>query len=142
MASSSEVHSHKLSSVVPGAVTGDEVIHELSNMDLAMKLHYLRTVYFFKASEVIEGLGILKLKEPIFAMLNFFYLVAGRIRRTESGRPFIRCNDSGVRVIEAQCDKTIDEWLESEHSSLDGQLAADKVLGPDLPFAPLVYIQV
>ncbi|KAH7672017.1 Transferase protein [Dioscorea alata] len=142
MVTSLEVHSHKLSSVVPGAVTGDEVIHELTNMDLAMKLHYLRTVYFFKANEVIEGLGIFKLKEPLFLMLNVFYPVAGRIRRTDSGRPFIRCNDSGVRIIEAQCDKTINEFLEIEHSSVDGQFAADKVLGPDLGFSPLVYIQL
>ncbi|KAJ0985240.1 hypothetical protein J5N97_003596 [Dioscorea zingiberensis] len=143
--SSSAVHSQKLSTVVPGAVTGDEVVHELGNMDLVMKQHYLRGVYLFKGSDAIEGLGIIALKEPMFAMLNVFYPVAGRIRRSESGRPFIRCNDSGVRIIEAKCDKTIDEWLlesqTEQYYSLDFQLVTDKVLGPDLPFSPSVYIQ-
>ncbi|KAG8660312.1 protein ECERIFERUM 2 isoform X2 [Manihot esculenta] len=109
----------RISSVVPGKVTGDDVDYPLANMSLALKLHYIRA---------------------------FFYTSSGRIRRSETGRPFIKCNDSGVRIVEAFCDKTIEELLEVErnedrHFSVDSFLAHDQVLGPDLGFSPLIYIQ-
>ncbi|KAF8394024.1 hypothetical protein HHK36_020226 [Tetracentron sinense] len=35
-----------------GAVTGADVVHEPTDMDLAMKIHYLRGVYFFNNTAV------------------------------------------------------------------------------------------
>ncbi|KAJ8762581.1 hypothetical protein K2173_008020 [Erythroxylum novogranatense] len=78
----------------------------------------------------------------MFPLLDLYVTTTGRIRRTESGRPFIRCNDSGVRIVEARCEETIDQWLaRDDHHLLDHHLAYDGVLGPDLGFSPLVYIQ-
>ncbi|KAK9165671.1 hypothetical protein Scep_000862 [Stephania cephalantha] len=140
------VYGRKYSSVVPAKVTGEKVVRNLSNLDLAMKLHYLRGVYFFNRSAV-EGLDIYKLKEPMFKWLEIFNVTSGRIRRDEeSGRPFIRCNDGGVRIVEAQCDKTLDECIElmsrDGHSfDLYGSLVPNQVLGPDLHFSPLVFVQ-
>ncbi|KAK9130023.1 hypothetical protein Sjap_010510 [Stephania japonica] len=140
------VYGRKYSSVVPAKVTGENVVLNLSNLDLAMKLHYLRGVYFFNRSAV-EGLYIYKLKEPMFKWLENFNVTSGRIRRDEeSGRPFIRCNDGGVRIVEAQCDKTLDECIElmgrDDHSfNLYGSLVPNQVLGPDLHFSPLVFVQ-
>lgn len=136
----------RISSVVPGKVTGDDVDYPLANMSLALKLHYIRGVYFFSA-QAVEGLTISDLKKPMFPWLAFFYTSSGRIRRSETGRPFIKCNDSGVRIVEAFCDKTIEELLEVErnedrHFSVDSFLAHDQVLGPELGFSPLIYIQV
>ncbi|XVF39654.1 hypothetical protein PTKIN_Ptkin01aG0050800 [Pterospermum kingtungense] len=134
------VSGHRLSSVVPAKVTGDNKDFELTNMDLAMKLHYIKGVYFFEAA---EGLSAYDLKTPMFQCLEFYFNASGRIRRSETGRPFIKCNDGGVRIVEAHCDKTIDEWLASDDNhSLDGHLLAyDQVLGPDLAFSPLIFVQ-
>ena len=113
-------------------------------MDLAMKLHYLRGVYFFR-KEAVEGFTIYDFKEPMFTWLNHFYWTCGRFRRSDGGgRPIIKCNDCGVRMIEAKCDKTIDEWLEMKdsNSSLDKLLVSNNIIGPDLTFSPLVYLQV
>ncbi|KAF8394022.1 hypothetical protein HHK36_020224 [Tetracentron sinense] len=82
------IYGLKLSSVGPGAVTGAVVVHEPTDMDLAMKLHYLRGVYFFNNTAV----------------------QVSEIRK---------CNDCGVRIIEAQCSKTLDEWLEMKDYTLD-----------------------
>ncbi|KAK4354748.1 hypothetical protein RND71_026942 [Anisodus tanguticus] len=135
----------KLSSVVPASITGDDKVHEFTNMDLVMKLHYIKGVYFFK-NDAVEGLHIPDLKQPMFQLLELYYQTSGRIRRSGGGdnscRPFIKCNDSGVRIVEAKCsNKTIDEWLAMNNACANEELSYDQVLGPDLGFAPLVYIQ-
>nr|GMD93944.1 protein ECERIFERUM 1 [Ipomoea batatas] len=136
------VYDHRLSSVVPATITGEDKVLNLTNADLAMKLHYLRGVYFFR-SEAVDGLNTGDLKSPMFRLLAYFYPAAGRIRRSpEDGRPFVKCNDSGVRIVEAKCSKTIDEWLDmSDQSEYEHLLHHDQVLGPDLGFSPLVFIQ-
>ncbi|KAJ8467204.1 hypothetical protein OPV22_029756 [Ensete ventricosum] len=135
------VYGHKLSTVVPGSVSGETVVHELADMDLVMKLHYVRTVYYFQQSETVDGLTIVDLKKPMFRWLTSYYPVTGRIRRTEAGRPLVKCNDCGVRIVEANCCRTLEEWLQVPHSARWRPLVPDKVLGPDLRFSPMVYVQ-
>ncbi|CAL9104261.1 unnamed protein product [Musa textilis] len=135
------IYDHRISTVVPATVTGNAVLHELTNMDLIMKLHYLRAVYYFNQSEIIDGITIAGLKNPMFLWLDIYYPTAGRIRTAESGRPLIKCNDCGLRIIEARCRRTLGEWLDVESSSRWRLLVPDKVLGPDLQFSPMVYMQ-
>lgn len=140
------VTGHRFSTVVPGDVTSSAAVHELTGMDLIMKLHYLRAVYYFAPSEVVDGFGIMDLKKPMFPWLNVYYPLAGRIRRAaEGGRPFIKCNDCGLRIVEASCGRTLEEWLHADQEGATTRwrsLVPDKVLGPELHFSPLVYIQV
>ncbi|XP_073105615.1 protein ECERIFERUM 26-like [Elaeis guineensis] len=135
------VYGHKLSTVVPGSVTGETIVYELANIDLVMKLHYLRSVYYFKANEIIDNLTIQDLKGPMFPWLDVYHPVSGRIRRTDNGRPYVKCNDCGVRIVETKCGVTLEEWLEIKDSSRWRQLVPEKVLGPDLQFSPLVFVQ-
>ncbi|KAL6135928.1 hypothetical protein ACLB2K_068153 [Fragaria x ananassa] len=101
--------SMRLSSVVPATVTAEEhKVHELTNMDLALKLHYIKGVYYFSR---VEGVTSYDLKKSMFQLLQLYFPAAGRIRRSENGRPFIKCNDNGVRIVEVRCDETVDEWL-------------------------------
>ncbi|KAK4740885.1 hypothetical protein SAY87_024473 [Trapa incisa] len=149
VAASKLVHGLKLSSVVPAKIAGDNRARELTGLDLAVKLHYLRGVYFFHSTAEDVPLRIESLKEPMFRWLETSYPAAGRIRRAEGrasgggGRPFVKCNDGGVRIVEARSEKTVDEWLAMEdHANIDGKvLAYDQVLGPDLGFTPLVFVQ-
>lgn len=136
------VYDLRLSSVGPGQVSGTDVVHELSSMDLAMKLHYLRGVYFFN-SQAVQGLTIYRIKEAMFAWLSEYNYTCGRFRRSDGGRPFIKCNDCGVRIIEARCDKTIDQWLEMKDLSYHHYLlASQRVIGPELSFSPPLFFQV
>ncbi|RWW31887.1 hypothetical protein GW17_00003468 [Ensete ventricosum] len=136
------IYDHRISTVVPATVTGNAVLHELTTMDLIMKLHYQRAVYYFNQTEIIDAITIADLKNPMFLWLNIYYPMAGRIRRAESGRPLIKCNDCGLRIIEAKCTRTLGEWLDVESSSRWRLLVPDKVLGPDLQFSPMAYMQV
>ncbi|MFS7989009.1 putative transferase [Helianthus anomalus] len=135
------IYDIKISTVSAGFVSGHNAIQELSAMDLAMKLHYLRFVYYFKAP-TFDGFTILKIKETMFNWLNHAYIPCGRLRRADSGRSCIKCNDGGVRIIEAKCRLSLDEWLESGNDSRHKLLVPDQVLGPDLAFSPLVLIQL
>ncbi|KAK9058476.1 hypothetical protein SSX86_023318 [Deinandra increscens subsp. villosa] len=135
------IYDIKISTVAPGFISGRDATQELTAMDLAMKLHYLRFVYYFK-TPTFDGFTILKIKETMFNWLNHAFIPCGRFRRADSGRPFIRCNDSGVRIIEAKCHLSLDEWLESKHDSRHKLLVSDQVLGPDLAYSPLVLIQL
>lgn len=135
------IYDINISTVVPGLMSGHDTVQEPGAMDLVMKLHYLRIVYYFK-TPTFDGFTILKIKETMFNWLNNAYITCGRFRRADSGRPFIKCNDSGVRVIEAKCRLSLDEWLESKDDSKHKLLVSNQVLGPDLAYSPLVLIQV
>ncbi|XP_073127084.1 protein ECERIFERUM 26-like [Henckelia pumila] len=135
------IYNVKLSSIGPGNVTAPDSIFEPENMDLAMKLHYLRCIYYF-GSKAFEGLTPLVIKEPMFMWLNQFPVSCGRLRRSESGRPYIKCNDCGVRFIEAKCHKTLEEWLEIKDDSHEKPLVSTQIIGPELSFSPLVLIQL
>lgn len=139
------VYNKRLSTVVPATLTPENNhVQQLKNMDLAMKLHYIRGVYIFE-SEAVHGLNITRLKEPMFELLDLSYPVAGRIRRQENGgRPTIRCNDSGVRICEAQSDMSVEEWVEmiKDDCGANELLNCNHALGPDLGFSPLVFLQV
>ncbi|KAF0894034.1 hypothetical protein E2562_033914 [Oryza meyeriana var. granulata] len=146
------VHGHRLSTVVPSSVTG-ETNYDLADADLAFKLHYLRGVYYYPAGDTVRGLTIKTLKDPMFPWLDAYFPVAGRIRRADDGedgvpaaanarRPYIKCNDCGVRIVEAKCDRSLDDWLRDDAPDRLRHLCYDKVLGPELFFSPLLYVQV
>uniref|UniRef100_A0A0D9W9B2 Uncharacterized protein n=1 Tax=Leersia perrieri TaxID=77586 RepID=A0A0D9W9B2_9ORYZ len=146
------VYGHRLSTVVPSSVTG-ETNYDLADADLAYKLHYLRGAYYFPAGDAVRGLTIKSLKDPMFPWLDAYFPLAGRVRRAEdadgvdgaaarSRRPYIKCNDCGVRIVEARCDRALDEFLRDDDTDRIRQLCYDKVLGPELFFSPLLYIQV
>ncbi|RZC62160.1 hypothetical protein C5167_023897 [Papaver somniferum] len=137
------VYDLKISSVIPGKFTESGVTYEPTNMDLAMKLHYLLGLYFFP-KEAVDGFTISKIKESINTLFSSFSMYCGRFRRSDesSRRPYIKCNDAGVRMIEAKCKYTMEEFLEMKDCSLHKLLVYNQVLGtPDLAISPPVLIQ-
>ncbi|MED6183436.1 hypothetical protein PIB30_037865 [Stylosanthes scabra] len=138
----------RISTVVPATPRGDQNdAYQLSYMDLLMKLHYIRSVFFF-ASKSVQGLTISDLKRPMFPLLDAYSHVSGRIRRSERGRPFVKCNDAGVRIAESERDVTLREWFDENINGCvrelevdDDGLVHDHVLGPDLGFSPLVFVK-
>ncbi|KAL3619598.1 hypothetical protein CASFOL_034510 [Castilleja foliolosa] len=144
MESESLISEIKLSTVVPASITEeDKAHHQFTAMDLAMKLHYINTVHFF-GGDAAAGLSIQDLKAPMFPWLQLYYPICGRIRRHDGGRPFIKCNDSGVRIVEAKCSKTVEEWL-AVIDSVDyhRQLVYHQpLMEHELGFTPLVFLQI
>ncbi|KAL2339987.1 hypothetical protein Fmac_007927 [Flemingia macrophylla] len=131
----------RISTVVPATPRDDRnAAFQLNTMDLLVKLHYIRLVFLFD-SLAAGGLSIYELKKPMFPLLDPYAHVSGRIRRSESGRPFIKCNDAGVRIAESRCDRTLQEWINDNRNGVVEGLVHDHVLGPDLAFSPLVFVK-
>ncbi|XP_022138368.1 protein ECERIFERUM 26-like [Momordica charantia] len=137
------VYGVRISSVGPGNSIGLDGGYHLSGLDLAMKLHYIKGIYYFDGDASRE-VTVTQIKAATFVLFNDYYVSCGRFRREESGRPFIKCNDCGARFIEAECRKTVEEWLQmiGDDSSPQKLLVSDKVIGPELHFSPPVYMQV
>ncbi|CAI9762804.1 unnamed protein product [Fraxinus pennsylvanica] len=93
------------------------MFHEPSNMDMAMKLHYLKGIYYF-GKQAFEGLATFKIKEPLFILLNYFPVICGRFRRAESGRPYTKCTRLGEPKV------ALDKKFQLEFLNLLGKVVA------------------
>jgi hypothetical protein len=135
------IQTSRISTVVPATPRDEENgAYNLNYMDLLMKHHYIRSIYLFN-SESVKNLSIPDLKRPMFPLLDSYLHVSGRVRKSETGRAFIKCNDAGVRIVESECHKTVGEWLDENEYCVDGLVHDDHVLGPDLAFSPLVFVK-
>ncbi|XP_010488464.1 PREDICTED: protein ECERIFERUM 26-like [Camelina sativa] len=135
------VHGFRLSTVSSSRPTETGTTHELTGLDLAMKLHYLKVVYIYSA-ETASDLTVMNVKAPLFPVFDQISWITGRLRRHESGRPYIKCNDCGTRFVESHCDLTVDEWLRVPDRSVDESLVYHQPVGPEMAFSPLIYIQM
>lgn len=138
---SGPVHGFWMSTVGSARPTETGTVHQPTGLDLAMKLHYIKSVYIYSA-ETTRDLTVMHVKETFFTVLDQISWITGRLRRRDSGRPFIKCNDCGTRVVESQCDLTVDEWLCAPDRSVDESLVYHQPIGPELAYSPLIYIQV
>ncbi|CAN6871818.1 unnamed protein product [Brassica oleracea] len=138
---SGPVHGFWMSTVGSARPTETGTVHQPTGLDLAMKLHYIKSVYIYSA-ETTRDLTVMHVKETFFTVLDQISWITGRLRRRDSGRPFIKCNDCGTRVVESQCDLTVDEWLCAPDRSVDESLVYHQPIGPELAYSPLIYIQM
>ena len=111
------------------------------NLHLAMKLHYLKAAYIY-TPEMARDLSVTHVKEAIFKLFDQIAWTTGRLWRRDSGRPYIKCNDCGARFVEGKCNFTVEEWLSKPDRSVDEFLVYHQPVGPELPFSPLIYVQV
>ncbi|CAH8362012.1 unnamed protein product [Eruca vesicaria subsp. sativa] len=130
-----------LSTVGSGRPTATGTIHEPTGLDLAMKLHYIKAVYIYSA-EIASELTVMHVKGTFFPVFAQIPWITGRLRRSGSGRPFIKCNDSGARFVESQCEITVDEWLRVPDRCVDESLVYHQPVGPELAYSPFIYIQM
>ena len=84
----------------------------LSVLDRYMENNHIRMVYYYQTSGEGE-LGELtkKLRETLSEMLTHFPIVTGRLIKGERGHWKVKCNDAGVRMVEAKAKGSVEEWL-------------------------------
>lgn len=77
-----------------------------------MEGSHLRMVYYYSAPKDGEvGERTKRLRESISEMLSSYPVVTGRLVKNEEGRWRVKCNDAGVRVVEATAEGGVEEWL-------------------------------
>ncbi|KAL0867342.1 hypothetical protein Bca101_046460 [Brassica carinata] len=137
----SPIYNMKLSTVGATRPTETGTTYEPTGLDLAMKLHYLKAAYIY-TPEMARDLSVTHVKEAMFKLFDQIAWTTGRLWRRDSGRPYIKCNDCGARFVEGECNFTVEEWLSKPDRSVDEFLVYHQPVGPELPFSPLIYVQM
>ncbi|BAT82300.1 hypothetical protein LR48_Vigan187s002200 [Vigna angularis] len=96
----------------------------LSALDHHMQQNHIRLVCYYQGSGEALELGEItkKLRESLSEMLTHFPMVSGRLTRDEIGHWKIKCNDAGLRVVEAKAKGSLQEWLPNLHREKELQL--------------------
>ncbi|KAE9445241.1 hypothetical protein C3L33_22863, partial [Rhododendron williamsianum] len=73
----------------------------------------IQMVYYYRTPPGrAVGAVTKKLRESILVLLNSFPMVAGRLLKNDEGQwMMIKCNDAGVRLVEARAKGSVEGWL-------------------------------
>lgn len=84
-----------------------------------------------------------KLKESLTEVLTHYPAMTGRLYRDEEGKWGVKCNDAGVRLLDARVKGvTLDEWLETATAEEEMELAYWEEMNPEVFLWSPFYIQV
>ncbi|KAJ8445930.1 hypothetical protein Cgig2_009859 [Carnegiea gigantea] len=101
-------------SLVSGIPTKPGKKFTLSPLDLLMEKHHIKMVYYFATpKDLATGEMTRRLTESLAEVLSYFHKVSGRLMKDEEGKWIIKCNDSGVRIVEARAKGSVETWLEN-----------------------------
>ncbi|CAI9759672.1 unnamed protein product [Fraxinus pennsylvanica] len=86
----------------------------LSVLDRVMERNYLHIVLYYQSPvERKPGELTKKLREANAEMLSSFPIITGRLLKTPEGHWTIKCNDAGMRMVEARAKGSVEEWLQN-----------------------------
>ncbi|KAJ7522125.1 hypothetical protein O6H91_19G084800 [Diphasiastrum complanatum] len=118
-----EVQVQARSTVVPSYPT-PTFYHPLCDLVTATKDLYMHSIYYFSDNQSCsaEGKKIASLKISLSAVLSQYPVVSGRLRAQESGGLIIKCNDAGMRCLEASTKSSLREFLQAKEGILETEL--------------------
>ncbi|KAL2525491.1 HXXXD-type acyl-transferase family protein [Abeliophyllum distichum] len=86
----------------------------LSALDRLMEHNYLHVVFYYQSTmERNPGELTKKLRETVAEMLSAFPIITGRLFKTPEGHWTIKCNDAGMRMVEARAKGSVEKWLQN-----------------------------
>uniref|UniRef100_A0A1D1YSS3 Omega-hydroxypalmitate O-feruloyl transferase n=1 Tax=Anthurium amnicola TaxID=1678845 RepID=A0A1D1YSS3_9ARAE len=89
--------------------------HHLSVLDRAMdQLGSVRAVYYYPRFPSAGGAWSTtgRLRESLAEVLTSYPAATGRLQRGAEGGWVVKCNDAGVRMVEARAKGSVQEWLQ------------------------------
>lgn len=117
--------------------------HELSALDNAMERHAVHLVLYCRAA---PGVGRDPLKESLSEVLSLYPAMVGRLTRREGESPgsgwIVKCNDAGVRMVDARAAVTLDEWLATASADEEMDLAYFEQMGSEPYIWSPFYVQL
>ncbi|RAL52951.1 hypothetical protein DM860_007719 [Cuscuta australis] len=111
----------------------------LSVLDRAMQHNIIRVVFYYRKFD-----KMVQLHESISETLNAFPNITGRLmmRSGEEEKWVLKCNDAGLRVIEAKVKGSVDEWLRDVDREKEFKLAHWEPMPADPYFWSPFYLQI
>ncbi|KAL0413254.1 UNVERIFIED_CONTAM: hypothetical protein Sradi_1527100 [Sesamum radiatum] len=134
---SSRVKVHSLLSVVSSSPVMPGKVHKLSPLDQAMGHHTIHIVFYYESNPFKDGpfaSDIDNLRVSLSKLLDEYPVVTGRLTRGAEGGWQVRCNDAGVRMLQAEVNTTMDEWLRSVEASEERDLTVWEDMPQDRAF--------
>lgn len=133
--------------------------HALSPLDSAMERHTMHVVLYCRAA---PGLDREQLKESLSEVLSLYPAMTGRLTRGEgsegAGGPgagaaaaeaepgrrgwVVKCNDAGVRMVDARAAATLDEWLATATGDEEMDLLYYEPMGAETYIWSPFYVQL
>ncbi|WCJ30207.1 HXXXD-type acyl-transferase family protein [Euphorbia peplus] len=116
----------------------------LSVLDRIMEPNHLRIVYYYRTPPGRDdGETTKKLRESMSEMLTCFPIVTGRLVKDEQGENWmVKCNDAGVRMVEAKIKGSLDDWLEKVDSNKEFKLIYWEEMFHKPYFWSTFYVQI
>lgn len=85
--------------------------------------HVMLVLYYRTRRAMVPGEVTKRLRESLAETLTCFPVIMGRLVKLEMGEDvdvrnqwMVKCNDAGVRMIEARAKGSVERWLESVDS--------------------------
>ncbi|XP_020590847.1 protein ECERIFERUM 26-like [Phalaenopsis equestris] len=114
--------------------------YPLSVLDHAMERHSLHIVFYYRSGSRLDRA---MLKESMSELLWYFPVTAGRMNREEGGKEWVvKCNDAGVRVVDARADATLDEWIATATAAEERELVHWEPMGNEPYIWSPFYVQI
>uniref|UniRef100_A0A7N0ZT73 Uncharacterized protein n=1 Tax=Kalanchoe fedtschenkoi TaxID=63787 RepID=A0A7N0ZT73_KALFE len=119
--------------------------HRFSVLDRTMERNHLKAVYYYATppGKYATGELIRAWRESLSAVLTWYPVVTGRLVRDENGHWMVKCNDAGLRTVEATATGSLEDCL----AHLDrGKEIANFIHWEDMFYKPYYwstfYIQI
>lgn len=121
-------------------------ICHLSVLDRLMEQKQVKIIYYYGSSrgDHVEPAGdwIKKLGDTLGKAISNFPIINGRLQKDTEGHWMVRCNDGGVRMIEAKVKGSVEDWLKSVDRDKELHLVYWEDMFPNPYFWATFYIQV
>ncbi|PQQ02521.1 protein ECERIFERUM 26-like [Prunus yedoensis var. nudiflora] len=87
--------------------------YPLSVLDRHMEHNHVRMVLYYPSMGAPTEPGEItgRLRESLAVTLTHFPIVTGRLQKNDNDQWMIKCNDAGVRMLEAKAKGSLEEWL-------------------------------
>uniref|UniRef100_A0A1J3DTY4 Protein ECERIFERUM 26-like n=1 Tax=Noccaea caerulescens TaxID=107243 RepID=A0A1J3DTY4_NOCCA len=114
--------------------SGSGRVHPFTALDNAMSPHTVHVILYYARSP-FGSFDVESVRIPLSELLSLYPPVVGRVTKNPDGIWEVKCNDAGLRVLEAKVCVGIDEWLRSA----DGHDELDLTAWEDMPEDPSTW---
>ncbi|XP_027182243.1 protein ECERIFERUM 26-like [Coffea eugenioides] len=115
----------------------------LSVLDRIMEHNHVRVVLYYRCpKERKAGESTRMLRESLAELLSAYPIVTGRLLKTAEGHWMIKCNDAGVRMVEARAKGSVDKWLQNFDREKELNLVHWEPMFHKLYFWSTFYVQL
>ncbi|KAJ8773606.1 hypothetical protein K2173_005852 [Erythroxylum novogranatense] len=114
-----------------------------SVLDRVMEQSHLNILYYFEIPNRGDvGEMTKRLSQSLSELLTYFPVVTGRLIKNKEGHWTIKCNDAGVRVVEANAKGSVQEWLKLVDREMELKLVCWEEMFHKPYFWSTFYVQL